>query len=80
MYFENEFLPTKSIYFQMISVGVEMMHLVVVMGMVVLACWYDGLSDKNCDMEKVSLEGKVVVVTGANRGIGYQIALEVAKR
>lgn len=43
--------------------------------------WWGGtrVEDK-CDMEDISLEGKVVIVTGASTGIGYQIALEVAKR
>jgi len=31
-------------------------------------------------MEGVDLRGKVVVVTGANTGIGFHIALEAAKR
>ena len=31
-------------------------------------------------MEGLELAGKVVVITGANTGIGYHIALEAAKR
>ena len=33
-----------------------------------------------CNDDSLELKDKVIVVTGANRGIGYQIALEVARR
>ena len=33
-----------------------------------------------CNNDKLQLEDKVVLVTGANRGIGYQVAMEVGRR
>ena len=33
-----------------------------------------------CDHDQLRLQDKVILVTGANRGIGYQVALEVARR
>ena len=33
-----------------------------------------------CNNDQLQLEDKVVLVTGANRGVGYQVAMEVARR
>eukprot|EP00090_Calanus_glacialis_P022980 TRINITY_DN35374_c0_g1_i1.p1 TRINITY_DN35374_c0_g1~~TRINITY_DN35374_c0_g1_i1.p1 ORF type:complete len:317 (-),score=88.16 TRINITY_DN35374_c0_g1_i1:30-980(-) len=56
------------------------LHAVVMVVVLVMAWWLGAGEDNKCDMEGISLEGKVVIVTGANTGIGYQIALEVATR
>ena len=52
----------------------------VVLVVIVIAWLVRRGGDEMCEMEGVSFEGKVVIVTGANTGIGYQIALEVARR
>ena len=36
--------------------------------------------EPSCGLDSVDLRDKIVVVTGANSGIGYQVAYEAAKR
>jgi hypothetical protein len=60
--------------------GVGLLHAVVMVAVLVMAWWLGAGGENKCDMGGISLEGRVVIVTGANTGIGYQIALEVAKR
>jgi len=36
--------------------------------------------EPSCRLDTIDLTDKIVVVTGANSGIGYQIAYEAAKR
>ena len=60
--------------------GVGAKYVVVLLTGVAWAWWGGTRVEDKCDMEDISLEGKVVIVTGASTGIGYQIALEVAKR
>ena len=36
--------------------------------------------EPSCSLDTIDLTDKIVVVTGANSGIGYQIAYEAAKR
>ena len=63
-----------------VSMGMSVVHMMVVLVVIVIAWLVRRGGDEMCEMEGVSFEGKVVIVTGANTGIGYQIALEVARR
>lgn len=63
---------------------VNLLSVSVVVGlMVIIATVYyqsEYGTEFSCSLENVDLSGKIVVVTGANTGIGYSIALEAAKR
>ena len=60
--------------------GVSVVNLVIMVMGVLVAYYYPTSQQTKCQLDRTDLSGKVVVVTGANAGIGYQIALEVAKR
>ena len=62
------------------KMGVSVVDLVIMFTGVLVATYIITLNQTNCQLDNIDLSGKVVIVTGANAGIGYHIALEVAKR